>query len=92
MISPGFELKEKVAALSQIILNKHPSLPTLLSEIHKTIKANPDQVTLLSEEEISVIVDGLEHQTKTFLVESISKPAAKKSSIAQIKQLGLDAF
>lgn len=91
-MNDGFILKEKVAALQASILAKHPSLPTLLSEIHKNIKANPEQITLLSEEDIGIIVNGLEIQTKTFLMSTVSKPAAAKSSIAKIKQLGLDAF
>lgn len=90
--APGYELREKVAALQATILAKHPTMPSLLSEIHKNIKANPEQITLLSEEDISTIVNGLEIQTKTFLMSTVSKPAAAKSSMAKIKQLGLDAF
>jgi hypothetical protein len=90
-MNDGFILKEKVAALEQTILAKHPSLPSLLAEIHKNIKANPEQITLLSEDDIKIIVNGLEIQTKTFLVQSVTK-APSKSKVAEIKQLGLDAF
>jgi len=91
-ITEGFELKEKVGQLSQLILDKHPKMPTLLREIHTTLRQYPEQVTLLTEEEISVIVSGLAVQTNTAFVEKATKPAAAKSLTAKIKSLGADAF
>ena len=92
MTTDGFILKEKVAALAETILAKHPSMPSLLAEIHKNIKANPEQITLLSEDDIKTIVNGLEIQTKTFLIQTMTKPAGTKSKASEIKQLGLGAF
>jgi hypothetical protein len=91
-VNEGFALKEKVADLSQAILDKHPRMPTLLREIHTTIRQYPEQVTLLSEEEISTIVSGLQVQTNTAFAAAVSKPAAAKSVTAKIKSLGVDAF
>lgn len=88
----GFELKEKVGQLANLILEKHPKMPTLLREIHTTIRTYPEQVTLLSEEDISVIVSGLAVQTNTAFAVSATKPAAAKSLTAKIKALGADAF
>jgi hypothetical protein len=85
-------LKEKVLALSSAILAKHPTMPTLLREIHTTILKYPEQVTLLNESDIGIIVSGLQLQTGTTLAASVSKPAAAKSVAAKIKQLGADAF
>ena len=89
----GFMLKEKVAELEQRILSKHPSMPVLLAQIHKTISAQPEQVTLLSEEEIGVIVDGLKIQTGVEFAAAATKPgSANKSAVSKIKSLGADAF
>lgn len=91
-VGDGFELKEKVASLATLILDKHPKMPTLLREIHTTIRSYPEQVTLLSEEEISIIVSGLAVQTNTAFAAAATKPAAAKSVTAKIKSLGVDAF
>lgn len=88
----GFELKEKVASLSEAILSKHPRMPVLLREIHTTLRTYPEQVTLLEEEEIGIIVAGLQVQTNTAFAAAATKPAAAKSVTAKIKSLGVDAF
>lgn len=91
-MNDGFILKEKVAALSDSILAKHPTMPTLLREIHTLIRQYPEQVTLLAEEDIKTIVAGLQVQTMTSFAASVTKPAAAKSVTAKIKSLGVDAF
>ena len=54
-MTPLEQLSEKVSALSEAILSRHPTMPTLLREIHTTLRSYPEQVTLLSESEIQVI-------------------------------------
>lgn len=88
----GFELQEKVAALQQSLLDRHPRMPVLLREIHTVLRAQPENVTLMSEEEIAVIVDGLKIQTGVEFAASALTPAGKKSTSSKIKQLGLGAF
>lgn len=83
-----FELHEKVAALSDAIMSRHPTMKTLLREIHSTVKQYPEQVTLLSEEEIGVIVNGLKTQTG---VELVTKKTST-SKVAKLKSLGSDAY
>ena len=90
--SEAYQLKEKVASLSDAILSKHPTMPTLLREIHTTLLKYPEQVTILFEEDINIIVSGLSVQTNTTFAAAISKPAAAKSLTAKIKSLGADAF
>lgn len=92
IIGEAYQLQEKVASLSEAILTKHPTMPTLLREIHTTLSKYPEQVTLLSEEEISVIVSGLSVQTNVAFAAAATKPAAAKSLVSKIKQLGADAF
>ena len=88
----GFQLREKVGQLASAILEKNPKMPTLLREIHTTIRQYPEQITLLCEEDISIIVSGLSVQTNVAFAQSAAKPAAAKSLTAKIKTLGVDAF
>lgn len=89
-------LQERIASLQEAILSKHPSLPTLLQEIHRTLKAQPENVTLASEEEIGIIVSGLQVQTQTSLVKEViaksGKAGSGKSVAAKLLALGDDAI
>lgn len=78
------QIKEKIASLQSALLSQHPTMPQLLREIHSTLKANPDCVTLLEEEEIGVIVNGLKRQTATEIA-----TATLKSPKKSIKSIGL---
>ena len=91
-LSDGDQLKQKVAELSELILAKHPRMPVLLREIHTTVRKYPEQVTLLDEDDIGIIVAGLQVQTNTTLATQATKPAAAKTLAAKIKQLGTEAF
>jgi len=92
-ILDGSALSLKVAELKQHLLDRHPRMPQLLQEIHKTLAAQPDNVTLLSEQEIGVIVEGLKVQTGVeFAAAATKSPSLNKSVNAQIKLLGADAF
>lgn len=88
----GFELKSKVAELEQTILSRHPRMPQLLQEIWKALRDQPENVTLLSEEEIRVIVNGLKVQTGVEFAATAVKGTGAKSAVSKIKQLGIDAF
>jgi len=76
------EIQMKIAELQEALLSAHPTMPLLLREIHKKLQADPAQVTLLSEEEISVIVSGLKLQTN---VELASEKSKSSSSAAKTK-------
>lgn len=88
----GFELREKVLQLQSAILERHPRMPVLLREIHTALRAQPENVTLSSEEEINIIVEGLKIQTGVEFAASAIKGAGTKSAISKIKSLGVDAF
>jgi len=77
-IPEGFELKEKVANLSSMLLSKHPQMPKLLREIHTTLRQYP-------ESEICAIVNGLKVQTQTEFASTASKPAAAVSLAKKLK-------
>lgn len=80
----SYEVKEAIASLQNSLLSQHPEMPILLRKIHQQLKADPDIVTLLTEEEIGVIVNGLSKQTNTVIATSISKSKTKS-----IKSIGL---
>lgn len=78
------QIKEKVLSLQEALLSQHPTMPTLLRDIWQTLKANPEQVTLLEEEDIGVIVNGLKLQAKQEIA-----TVALKTKTKSIKQLSL---
>lgn len=84
-MTPAEQLKEKLVRLESQLLEAHPQLPILLREIHTTLKSDPEIVTILTEEEIGIIVSGLKRQTNT----EIAVKAAKKTSTAKLKNVGL---
>ena len=81
MTNPGqaFEVQEKLAQLEQALLEKLPTMPTLLRDIHRSLKADPDIVTLLSEEECGILVQGLKKQTGAEIATSALKQPRKKA-------------
>lgn len=79
---------DKIANLEQVILNAHPNLPVLLRDIHKQLAADPVIVTILSEEQIGIIVSGLKRQTKTELITA----SIKKTGTKALKNVSLDDF
>lgn len=87
----GSELYDKVIELQTSLLDRHPRMPGLLREIHAALRAQPENVTLLSEDQISVVVNGLKVQTGVEFAAAATKGTAKgiKSKIAA---QGVDAF
>ena len=80
----GFELREKVATLQAQLLSGHPLMPTLLQTIHKQLKADPENMTLLSEEEIQVVVCGLSKQVGVEIVTAMVKPGGGGKSLKKL--------
>lgn len=78
------QIKEKILSLESALQSQHPTMPSLLQEIWKTLKANPDCVTLLTEEEIGVVVNGLKQQTRTEIATT-----ALKSKSKSLKSIGI---
>ena len=74
-------LQMKIASLQNAIHTAHPTMPILLKEIHTILKNDPSNVTLLSEEDISIIVSGLKQQTRTEITQATMK---KKTSLKNV--------
>lgn len=82
--SVAYQLKEKVASLQASLLAAHPTMPILLAEIHKTLKADPACVTLLTEEEIGILVSGLEAHTKVEIMATMTSATKGGKALKKI--------
>ena len=91
-MNPGFEIKEKFASLQEALLSAHPRMPVLLKEIHDFLDKEKHVVTLLSEEEIAIVVLGLKRQTATEITVSTAskKGGVKRADGKKDVQLTLD--
>lgn len=85
------ELDRNVQELQEALLARHPRMPGLLREIHTALRAQPENVTLLNEDQISVIVNGLKVQTGVEFA-AISAKSSSKGIKAKIAAQGVDAF
>lgn len=91
----GFEFLEKLNRLEENLLEQHPLLPNLLREIHKALSLQPENVILMNEEELAILVAGLDKQTGQELAQlavSQSKKSTGKAKAAKIStaSLGFD--
>lgn len=91
VLPSGTELFDKVSALQEALLSRHPSMPGLLRDIHTTLRAQPENVTLLNEDQISVLVNGLKEQTGVVFAKA-AMSSGTKGLKAKIASQGLDAF
>lgn len=87
----GTDLFDKVSALQEALLSRHPMMPGLLRDIHTTLRSQPENVTLLSEAQISVIVNGLKVQTGIVFAAAATSTGAKGIK-ARIAKMGLEAI
>lgn len=75
----AYQIKEKLASLEAALLEGTPNMPILLREIHRNLKNDPDIVTLLSEEDCSILVQGLKKVTATTIATTAIKKGSKKA-------------
>lgn len=80
----SYVLHEAIANLQNLILTAHPTLPVLLRTIHKQLRDDAELVTILSEEEVGIIVNGLKKVTNT----EIAASTVKSSTTAKLKKKG----
>lgn len=80
----------KLADLQQQLLSQHPGMPTLLRDIHSQLKQNPETVTLMTEDEIAIVVQGLSKQTMTHLSGSVMKSTKSATATKALKKVSTD--
>lgn len=83
METNGLMFKQKLENLKEQLLAKHPMMPTLLQEIHKTLRLQPENVTLMDESDIKALVNGLKLQTGVEFAAAV-KTSKKKVTTADL--------
>lgn len=80
------DFKSKISQLQESLLEAHPSMPILLREIHTQLRKDPELVTIISEDEIGIIVNGLKKQTNTEIATKVktTKAATMKKQVANV--------
>lgn len=84
-MTPAQQLQEQIATLQQALITANPGMPAMLRTIHTALRADKDIVTLLTPEEVGIIVSGLMKQTNT-VISAVKVKTAKKS----LKSITLD--
>lgn len=72
-MTPVEQIREKALHLQTLIAQSHPTMPVLLRDIWVQLKADPAVITLLSEETVHLIVNGLIKQTGVEVAATIMK-------------------
>jgi len=85
-MSPHEIISIKIAELYEAVQQTLPNMPTILRTIHANLKTDPELVTLLSSNEVSIIVSGLSKQTQTTITTSILSGTKGKS----LKKISVD--
>jgi len=86
-MTPAQQVQEQLANMEAQLKQATPNISTLLRTIHQQLTKDPEIVTLLSEEECQVLVNGLKEHTQI----EISTVAAKKKGPA-LKNIGLESL
>ena len=85
-MTPHEIISLKISELDQALKESSPTMPTLLRDIHKSLSLDPENVTLLSPQEVAIIVNGLSKQTQTIITTSILSGSKGKS----LKKISVD--
>lgn len=86
MITSYEAISLKVSELQASLLAADPMMPHLLRDIHQTLKQDPENVTLLTSDQVAIIVSGLSKQTQTTITSSILSGSKGKS----LKKVSVD--
>lgn len=85
-MTPHEIISLKIAELYDAVQQTLPSMPTLLRTIHANLKTDPELVTLLTTDEVAIIVSGLSKQTQTTITTQVLSGGKGKS----LKKISVD--
>lgn len=88
-MTPAEALKMQMAELESALEQDNPGMKTILKDIHSKLKNDPEIVTLMSDEDISVIIHALSRTTDTEIQTAKVKSTTRKSSSKAIS-IGTD--
>ena len=83
MSDQAFMVREKLASLQTMLTDNLPNISTVLRDIHSTLKKDPDVVTILTDEEVAILVNGLDKQTQANLAGSVAKSKTPKAKLKE---------
>ena len=86
-LSVADQVREQIAQLQGALIAANPGMPTMLRTIHAALAKDKDIVTLLSPEEIGVVVSGLMKQTNTVIAAGIVKGTKKSGKNISVDDL-----
>lgn len=75
-------IQDNIRELQEALLIAHPEMPSLLRKIHTKLKQDPALVTLLTEDEIVQVINGLTVQTNVQFASPNKAPKAAKPKSA----------
>jgi len=73
-------VRGKMAELEQALETNLPGFAHILKDIHSTLQADPEVVTILQPEEIAVVVRGLEKHAAIIVTPAKAKKASKSKT------------
>lgn len=85
VLTNGDKVAQMIADLQEKLTTVQPGWESLLQMIHSTLQRDPDVVHLLTEEQVGIVVSGL--QKKTGLVLAVDKAKPKKGEKIQLSEL-----
>lgn len=78
--NPDNPLMMQLAELEDALLKKLPEFRTILRDIHTKLRQDPEVVTILTEDEVSLIVSGLVTHANVDIIAPRTVKAAKKAA------------
>jgi len=81
------ELENKILGLQEAVQKRLPGMSNMLQEIWTALKKQPENVTLLSDEQVNEIVSGLEVLTGNKLAEIAVKSTKSKKVKVNLDEL-----
>jgi hypothetical protein len=85
-MTPHEIISLKITELQSAVTSSLPSMPTLLRDIHSNLRNDPEIVTLLSPQQVAIIVSGLSKQTQTTITTQVLSGSKGKS----LKKISVD--
>jgi len=79
-LSTADQLREQIAQLQSALTTANPGMPTMLRTIHRALAGDKAIVTLLTPDEVGILVSSLMKQTNTIIAADIVKSKGKKFS------------
>ena len=78
-MTPVEQIREKLANMEEALEGNLPGIATMLRTIHSQLKKDEEIVTLLTEEEVCMLVRGLKKQTLTEITTAAINAPRKKA-------------